>query len=128
MGEQVIGHAGRSTASANFPLASPHLAPKSILCSGNLDGSPQVSLHQHQQSTTTSSGDIPPLSQVSCPSCPGGHPAQPMHAANSRQSCHNFFFIIKFLHSFCPGFEELLFGFASAFSCMLCRTGRKGNI
>lgn len=105
-GSYVVGEQGdrwhREKHSCLSSCQAPAWCPETTLCSGRLNRSPQVSLHQCQQSSiTTGSGDTP---QASHPSCPGGHPAWLMYAANSKLGCHNSFFSIRFLHSICTSF------------------------
>lgn len=108
-GSYVVGEQGdrwhREKHSCLSSCQAPAWCPETTLCSGRLNRSPQVSLHRCQQSSiTTGSGDTPLLSQASHPSCPGGHPAWLMYAANSKLGCHNSFFSIRFLHSIWTSF------------------------
>lgn len=131
-GAYVVGEQGerwhREKHSCLSSCQAPAWCPETTLCSGSLNRTPQVShqpFHLCQQSSTAS----PLLSQAPHPSCPGGHPAWLMHAANSDWGCHDSFFSIRFLHSICPsfGYVLLVLGFAPG-SCLFSRTGRKGNI
>lgn len=131
-GSEVLGQQGDKWHRENiaaFLLVKPQPVsqrPPCVLLSQQI---PQISLHLCQQgSITSSTGDTAQRGITPC--MPSGHPAWLMHAANSELGCHNSSFSMRFLHSVSPRFTQLLLmlGFASGFSCLFSRNGRKGNI